>query len=227
MCLIVFIMCSALIVAGQDAQMDADLRKAAQDGDMPAVKDLLSKGARVNAKDETGQTALHWVAPARDNSQMVKLLVAKGADVNARDRDGETALMIAASQSNPGILTALLAAGAEVNTQNNAGGTALMAAAFRANLDEIKILLAKGADLKLKDKKGRTAFDVAKDGAGNYTDETNGKRFAQAMKLLEVTMPLPVLTSSRSLLILSTAEYSHASSADWYRAYSLTSPGRG
>ena len=188
--LIALITCPALIVAGQNpdnaSQTDAALRKAAQDGDIQAVEDLLAKGANVNAKDDKGRTALLWVAPARDNPEMAKLLLAKGADVNAKDNAGETALMIAASQSNPGILAALLDAGAEVNAQNNEGGTALMAAAFRANLDEIKILLAKDADIKLKDKKDRTAYDVAVAGSKNYQDETNKKRFAEALKLLEL-----------------------------------------
>jgi uncharacterized protein len=186
LCLILLIVSSALVAVGQDAQADAALRKAAQDGDLQTVQDLLAKGANVDGKDATGKTALLWVAPARDNPEMVKLLIAKGADVNAKDNDGQTALMIAASQSNPGILAALIEAGAEVNTQNNAGGTALMAAASRANLDEIKMLLAKDADRKLKDKKGRTAFDVATDGAKNYKDETNTKRFAEALKLLDL-----------------------------------------
>jgi ankyrin repeat protein len=191
--LILLILGLPVIVASQNQQSpqqaDAALRKAAQDGDLPTVKDLLAKGANVNAKDESGQTALLWVAPARDNPEMVKLLIAKGADVNAKDNEGTTALMIAASQSNPGILAELLLAGADINAQNNAGGTALMAAAFRANLDELKILLAKNADLKLKDKQGRTALDVAKDGAGNYKDETNQKRFAETFKLLDVSIP--------------------------------------
>ena len=65
--LIILIACCALIVAGQAPQTDADLRKAAQDGDMQAVKDLLDKGANVNAKDDTGKTVLHWVAPARQS----------------------------------------------------------------------------------------------------------------------------------------------------------------
>jgi ankyrin repeat protein len=183
---IILIACFAFSVSGQDAQAEAALRKAAQDGDIQTVKDLIAKGANVNAKDETGKTALLWVAPARDNPEMVKLLIAKGADVNATDNEGVTALMIAASQSNPGILAELIEAGAEINAQNNSGGTALMAAAFRANLDEIKILLAKDADVKLKDKKGRTAFDVAMAGSKNYTDETNKKRFAEAGKLLDL-----------------------------------------
>ena len=186
LCLIVLFACFAPFVAGQDPQAEGALRKAAQDGDLQTVKDLLAKGADVNAKDDKGKTALLWTAPARDNPEMVKLLIAKGADVNAKDNEGETALMIAASQSNPGILTELLAAGAEVNAQNNVGGTALMAAAFRANVEEIKILLAKNADLKIQDKKGRIAYDVAQDGSKNYKDETNRKRFAEALKLLEV-----------------------------------------
>jgi len=184
--LVLLIFSSALIVAGQNSATDTALRKAAQDGELTAVKELLDKGANVNSKDDTGKTALLWVAPARDNPEMVKFLIAKGADVNAKDNDGETALMIAASQNNPGILVALIEAGAEVNAQNNAGRTALMAAAFRANVEEIKILLAKDADLKLRDKKERIAFDVAQDGSKNYQDETNKKRFAQALKLLEV-----------------------------------------
>src|SRR5437660_1580397 len=185
-CLILLVACSALIVVGQSQEKnppsDAALRKAAQDGDLQAVKDLLAKGADVNAKDDKGKTALLWAAPARDNPEMMRLLIAKGADVNAKDNDGETALMIAAGQSNPGILAELIEAGADINAQNNSGGTALMAAAFRANIEEIKILLAKDADLKLRDKKERIAFDVAQDGSKNYQDETNKKRFAQALK---------------------------------------------
>jgi len=183
--LILIAVCSALTVVGQDAQADAALRKAAQDGDTTAVNGLLAKGANVNAKDDKGRAALLWVAPARDNPEMVKVLIAKGADVNAKDNEGETALMIAASQSNPGVMAELLEAGAEVDATNKAGATALMAAAFRANIEEIKILLAKGADRKLKDKKGRTAFDVAKEGSKNYSDGDNAKRFADAMEFLE------------------------------------------
>jgi hypothetical protein len=40
----------------------------------------------------------------------------------------------------------------------------------------------------LRDKKERIAFDVAQDGSKNYQNETNKKRFAQALKLLEVPL---------------------------------------
>ena len=183
-CLILLIACSALIAGGQNPQSEAALRKAAQDGEMQTVNVLVAKGVNVNAKDDTGKTALLWVAPARDNPEMVRALIALGADVNVRDNDGETALMIAASQDNPGIVEALLAAGVGIDAANNDGRTALMAAAFRANIEIVKTLLAKGADLKLKDKQGKTAFDIAKSGSANYRDATNKKRFAETMKLL-------------------------------------------
>jgi ankyrin repeat protein len=187
-CLILIIACSAIIVVGQNPQNDAALRKAAQDGDMKTVNVLAAQGASVNAKDDTGKTALLWVAPARDNPEMVRALIALGADANATDNDGETALMIAASQDNPGIVEALLAAGVEIDAANNAGGTALMAAAFRANIEIVKTLLAKGADLKLKDKKEKTAYDVARAGSGNYRDAINKRRFAETMKLLRIPL---------------------------------------
>lgn len=174
----------AMIIAGQAPDLNARLRQAAQDGDLATVKELLARGADVNAKDKDDQTAVLWVAPARDNPEMAKFLIAQGADVNAKDKHGNTALMIAASQSNPGIMTVLIEAGAAVNAQNNEGRTALMAAAFRANLDEIKILLAANPHPMLQDKKGRFAYDVASEGSKNYTDDENRKRFAEALKLL-------------------------------------------
>lgn len=189
--LILIVLATTLVASAQKSSPDAALRQAAQDGQMTVVKDLIDKGADVNARDEAGRTALLWVAPARDNPEMAKFLITKGADVNAKDNAGETALMIAASQSNPGIVTALLEAGAEVDAQNKTGGTALMAAAFRANLEEIKILLNNNADRKVKDKKGRTAFDVATEGSKNYSDPVNRDRFAEALKLLEVPVNEP------------------------------------
>jgi len=136
-----------LNTTAQNPQGDVALRKAAQDGDVKAVNELIRLEADVNARDRKGRTPLLWAAPARDNPLMIHLLVANGADVNASDRDGETALMIAASQSNAGNVKALLELGAKVNAVNKAGRTALMAAAFRANLPEIKLLLANGADI--------------------------------------------------------------------------------
>gem|GEM_PF-6541057 len=44
----------------QNPQGDVDLRKAAQDGDVKAVNDLVRLSADVNGRDKTGRTPLLW-----------------------------------------------------------------------------------------------------------------------------------------------------------------------
>ena len=55
---------------------------------------LLRRGANVNARSETGQTAL-MIAAHRSTAEIVQELLRRGADVNAMDRYGRTPLMIA------------------------------------------------------------------------------------------------------------------------------------
>jgi ankyrin repeat protein len=54
---------------------------------------LLAHGAVVDARDNAGQTPLHY-ASARGDDSLAKLLLAKGADVNARDTHGKTPLYV-------------------------------------------------------------------------------------------------------------------------------------
>ena len=53
---------------------------------------LVEKGADVDARDDTGVTAL-MNAAWDQRLELVEFLIEKGADVNARDQDGKTALM--------------------------------------------------------------------------------------------------------------------------------------
>lgn len=59
------------------------------------VRLLLDAGANINAKDNTGRTALHG-ATQRGWAEMIRFLVENGADVNAADNNGMTAHDIAA-----------------------------------------------------------------------------------------------------------------------------------
>jgi len=58
------------------------------------VNALLTARADVNAKNNSGETALVW-ASHNGHAKVVKALLAARADVNAKANDGRTALKIA------------------------------------------------------------------------------------------------------------------------------------
>lgn len=66
------------------------------DGNKDRVRELLTKGTHVDARDGAGYTALHYAARCGD-TDMCKLLLSAGADINAITRAGRaTALHRAA-----------------------------------------------------------------------------------------------------------------------------------
>src|SRR5262245_46634705 len=67
------------------AENDRDrLHEAARKGDVQTVKDLLAKGADVNARNRFGATAL-WFAAYKNRTDVIKLLLAHKADPDIAD----------------------------------------------------------------------------------------------------------------------------------------------
>jgi hypothetical protein len=64
------------------------LMAAAQGGVLSAVRDLLSRGARINAEDDHGNTALH-LSVLFDHSDVAGLLLEQGADPEHRNLHGD------------------------------------------------------------------------------------------------------------------------------------------
>jgi ankyrin repeat protein len=91
--------------------LDEELLDAAWDGDTARVKELLRKGANVNAKSAGGSTPLHYAA-FWGYVDVAKLLLDHGADVNARDDRGWTPLHFAAAEGRAGVARLLLERGA-------------------------------------------------------------------------------------------------------------------
>ena len=92
-------------------EQEAALKAAAVKGDTDAVKALLDKGTKVDARDEDGGTALGhavWFG----HVETVRLLIDRGADVNAKKRDGLTPLQLANASNHPEIAEVLKKAGA-------------------------------------------------------------------------------------------------------------------
>ena len=79
---------------------DISIHDAVEEGNIEAVKQHLSTGTDVNAKDESGMTPLHY-ATSLGHTEVAELLIAEGADVNAKDVDGDTPLDMATHPKNP------------------------------------------------------------------------------------------------------------------------------
>ncbi|PCH52193.1 MAG: hypothetical protein COC21_07305 [Verrucomicrobiales bacterium] len=70
---------------------DISIHKAAERGNIEAVKQHLDTGEDVNAKNDNGYTPLHSAA-YWGRKEVAALLIGKGADVNATDKSGATPL---------------------------------------------------------------------------------------------------------------------------------------
>ena len=99
---------------------DISIHKAAEDGNIEAVKQYLDGGADVNAKDKLGWTPLNHAAEG-GHKEIIELLIANGADVNAQNKGGYTPLHTAILNDETEIAELLITKGADVNAQNGGG----------------------------------------------------------------------------------------------------------
>lgn len=120
------------------------------------VEILLDKGARINAVDGEGWSALHW-ASNEGHIESVKLLLYWGADINAIDKNGCNSLLYAIANNHVDIAESLITGGININSQFNSGGTALMIAVENGNIDGVRLLIQNGASVDIKDDRGNTA----------------------------------------------------------------------
>jgi ankyrin repeat protein len=138
---------------------------------------LLERGAEVDVRDNSGQTALFVVAshsPWRKTDApaqiaLVTELLRRKADVNIPDSvTGSTALMWAAYNHNVEVVSLLLRHGAKVNVAAQRYGTALLMACKHSHgdpirqIETVRMLLNNGANVKAVNNEGKTALMLAK-----------------------------------------------------------------
>ena len=134
---------------------DISIHRAADEGNLEAVKQHLAAGTDVDAKNEYGETPLYWAA--QGHKEIAELLIAKGVDVNAKNELEETPLHIAAPQGHKEIAELLITKGADVNAKSAAISTPLH---FVEEKDIAKVLILNGADVNAISVSG-TPLDVA------------------------------------------------------------------
>ena len=93
------------------ADSAAEVRRAAEIGAVPELQTLLGQQGDIDARDESGRTAL-MLATLHGQARAVDMLLAHGADPNAADAQGVTPLQAAIAGDRPAIAAALRRAGA-------------------------------------------------------------------------------------------------------------------
>lgn len=145
------------------------LLDAARANDLAKVKEMLSQGAVVDARDNLempwGQTSLMYAAE-NGNEDMVRLLIHYGADIMAKDEappgegGGQQPLHYAMRSKNVAVAAILLDAARKLDAKildrpDKFGNMPLNVAIDCGNRDGIQLLLQRGLDLKKKPKTKR------------------------------------------------------------------------
>jgi serine/threonine-protein phosphatase 6 regulatory ankyrin repeat subunit A len=128
---------------------DISIHKAAEDGNIEAVKQHLAAGTDVNAKDDDGFTPLDYAVPA-GKEETADLLRKHGGISGAED-----SIHVAAIMGNIEAVKQHLAAGADVNAKDKYGRTPLTYATNSGNT-ETEVLLRKHG--------GKTAEELKAEG---------------------------------------------------------------
>lgn len=136
------------------------LEKAAQNGDLATVKQLLASGVDPNDGRGVFGAPLNAAALRRDNVEIIRTLISAGADPNGRGRNGNSCwlspLFHAASMGDMENTQALLAAGASIKQPECSRP---VAGWLKAPI--IELLVAHGLKLDTIDEKGRNELHIA------------------------------------------------------------------
>jgi ankyrin repeat protein len=135
--------------AKERARLNQQLIKAAWDNDLRRARDLIAKGADVNAKDNTVQSA-YLISTSEGYLELLNLTLKHAADVDSKDSFNGTGLIRAADRGHADIAGRLVQADIKINHINNLGWTALHEAIILGNgsrryVDTVRVLVAAGA----------------------------------------------------------------------------------
>jgi uncharacterized protein len=146
--------------AKQRARLNQQLITAAWNNDLRRARSLIARGADVNAKDNTVQSA-YLISTSEGYLELLNLTLEHGADVDSKDSFSGTGLIRAADRGHADIAGRLVQAGVEIDHINNLGWTALHEAILLGDgsdryVDTVRVLVAAGADLRLRSQRDQT-----------------------------------------------------------------------
>lgn len=131
------------------AQGNTPLIKSAQAHEVDACRFLIEAGADVHARNNTGETALHY----SQDERVISLLLQAGAKIDAQNNNGWTPLHCHVHNSHLQAAQYLIGNGSDVNARSLDGGAPLH---YASNVEIIVSLLQGGSDVNAKMEDGYT-----------------------------------------------------------------------
>jgi ankyrin repeat protein len=145
------------------------LGRAVEQGDVAAVRRLLSSGADVNGPLDRGATTPLVAAARRRQAEMAGVLLSAGADPFGVTSFDEDALSAAVNAGADDVLSLLVDAGHRARAERSRYRRAMVAAAGSGRVKPLRLLLAAGADPERgDDKSGESPLHYA--AAGGQTE---------------------------------------------------------
>ena len=138
----------------------APLHCACWKGHLEVARELLKRGAKLEAKTKTGQTALHY-ASFSGHTALVRLLLDEGAQIEAKCNIGGTPLYHASQEGKLEAVRLLLERGAVADARTTGGSSALMTACEKGHAAVVRELLQRGVDANAHANNGWTALHAA------------------------------------------------------------------
>ena len=141
-----------LPVDDRDDNQTTVLMLASGRGLVAFVRELVNRGADVNAEDGDNWTPLLFAAKEGHRDVVQFLLEQGGADLEHRDMGGWTALMWAAYKGHAEVVALLLEKGADINAHGNYHLGPMLWAAGRGHADIVRLLVQRGSKVNVGDK---------------------------------------------------------------------------
>jgi ankyrin repeat protein len=144
------------------------LMVAAETGDIALMRKALLWNIEVNAREDTGVTALHHAAHRYAPVHAARLLIQHGAEVEAVTPEGYAPLHAAAANGNIPVIEVLLEAGASVDGWSKGAPTPLRLAVWYGHFESVQVLLSNGAGKHRRADDGKSAMDCAREKLESY-----------------------------------------------------------
>ena len=155
----------------QDFFKESPLHIASYLGYSDMVSLLLKNKARLDLKDQQGQSPLHRTVLGahyfkekknqHHHGKTMDVILAKKPGLNAQDHSSYSALHYASEKGLAPLAKKLIAAGADMNIQTKEGWSPLHLAAGQGQKEIVELLIEKGAKVTIKDKTGAAPIHFA------------------------------------------------------------------